>query len=92
MFYIPLVIDNTVRTAYWWLIVRLDSKFSKQTNTCEFRKAVNLGYSQGGAIRDKYTSAAYFSKKWGGLIIEGGVISSEYGTQSPHLEKLLVYH
>ena len=34
--------------AYLWLTVRLDSKFSEQTNTCEFRKAVNLAYGQGG--------------------------------------------
>ena len=27
---------------------QLDSKYSVQTNTCEFRKAVNLAYGQGG--------------------------------------------
>ena len=30
------------------LTIRLDSKFSEQTNTCEFRIAVNLAYGQGG--------------------------------------------
>ena len=30
------------------MTVRLDSKFSVQTNTCEFRKAVNLAYGQEG--------------------------------------------
>ena len=39
---------------------------SKQTNTCEFRKAVNLAaYGQGGLKLEinNYTSAPYFSKK-----------------------------
>ena len=49
------------------MTVRLDSKFSEQTNTCEFRKAVNLAYSQGGLKLE---------------IIEGGVILSEYGTRN----------
>ena len=66
------------------LTIRLDSKFSEQTNTCEFRKAVKLAYGQGGLNRDKYTSAAYFSKSKGGLIIEEGVILSEYGISAMH--------
>ena len=43
-----LTIDQRRTKAYRWLTVRLDSKFSEQINTCEFRKALNLAYGQGG--------------------------------------------
>ena len=63
-----------------WLTVRLDSKFSEQTNTCEFRKAVNFAYSQGGLKLEINIPPQHISaKSKGGLIIEGGIISSEYG-------------
>ena len=47
-----------------------------QTNTCEFRKAVNLAYGQGGLKLE-----INLPPQHGGLIIEGGVSSSEYGTR-----------
>ena len=52
-----------------------------QTNTCEFRKAVNLAYSQGGLkLEINIPPQHILAKSKGGLIIEGGVMSSEYGT------------
>jgi len=55
--------------------------FSEQTNTCEFRKAVNLAYSQGGPkLEINIPPQHILAKSKGGPIIEGGVISSEYGT------------
>ena len=62
------------------MTVRLDSKFSEQTNTCEFRKAVNLAYGQGGLkLEINIPPQHILTKSQGGLIIERGVISSEYG-------------
>ena len=62
------------------MTVRLDSKFSEQTNTCEFRKAVNLAYGQGGLkLEINIPPQHILAKSKGGLIIEGGVSSSEYG-------------
>ena len=62
------------------LTVRLDSKFSEQTNTCEFRKAVNLAYGQGGLKLEINIPPQHISaKSKEGLIIEGGVRSSECG-------------
>ena len=76
-----LTIDPCRTKAYWWLTIRLDSKFSEQTNTCEFRKAVNLAYSQGGLkLEINIPPQHILAKSKGGLIIEGGVSSSEYGS------------
>ena len=51
-----------------------------QTNTCEFRKAVNLAYGQGGLkLEINIPPQHILAKSKGGLIIEGGVSSSEYG-------------
>ena len=62
------------------MTVRLDSKFSEQTNTCEFRKAVNLVYGQGGLkLEINIPPQHILAKSKRGLIIEGGVSSSEYG-------------
>ena len=63
------------------MTIRLDSKFSEQTNTCEFRKAVNLAYGQGGLkLEINIPLQHILAKSERGLIIEGGVTSSEYGT------------
>ena len=62
-----LTIDPRMKA--YWLTIRLDSKFSEQTNTCEFRKVVNLAYGQCGLKLEKYTSAAYLAKSKGGLIM-----------------------
>ena len=35
-------------TSYEGVLIRRDSKYSVQTNTCKFRKAVNLAYGQEG--------------------------------------------
>ena len=52
-----------------------------QTNTCEFRKAVNLAYGQGGLkLEINIPLQHILAKSKGGLIIEGGISSSEYGT------------
>ena len=52
-----------------------------QINTCEFRKAVNLAYGQGGLkLEINIPPQHILAKSKGGLIIEGGVSSSEYGT------------
>ena len=49
--------------------------------TCEFRKAVNLAYGQGGLkLETSIPPQHILAKSKGGLIIEGGVSSSEYGT------------
>ena len=69
------------------MTVRLDSKFSVQTNTCEFRKAVNLAYGQGGLkleinIPPQHILAHILAKSKGVLIFEGGVSSSEYGNSN----------
>ena len=62
------------------MTVRLDSKFSEQINTCEFRKALNLAYGQGGLkLEINIPPQHILAKSKGGLIIEGGVSSSEYG-------------
>ena len=62
-----------------WLTIRLGSKFSEQTNTCKFRKAVDLAYGQGGLKLEINIPPQYIlAKSKGGLIIEGGIISSEY--------------
>ena len=63
------------------MTIRLDSKFSEQTNTCEFRKAVNLAYGQGGLKLEINIPPQHIlaKSKGGGLIIEGGISSSEYG-------------
>ena len=75
-----LTIDPCCMKAYW-LTIRPDSNFSEQTNTCEFRKAVNLAYGQGGLkLEINIPEQHILAKSKGGLIIEGGVISSEYGT------------
>ena len=53
-----------------------------QTNTCEFRKAVNLAYGRGeGGLKLEINIPPQhiLAKSKGGLIIEGGVSSSEYG-------------
>ena len=60
-----------------------------QANTCEFRKAVNLAYGQGGLKLEINIPPQHIltkSKGGGGggggvLIIEGGVSSSEYGSK-----------
>jgi len=58
---------------------QLDSKYSVQTNTCEFRKAVNLAYGQGGLKLELNIPPQHtLPKSKGGLIIEGRVSSSEY--------------
>ena len=63
------------------MTVRLDSKFSVQTNTCGFRKAVNLAYGQEGLkLEINIPQQHILAKSKGGLIIEEGVSSSEYGT------------
>ena len=65
------------------MTIKLDSKFSEQTNTCEFRKAVNLANGQGGLkleINIHVPPQHILAKSKGGLMIEGGVILSEYGT------------
>ena len=50
-------------------------------NTCEFRKAVNLAYGQGGLkLEINIPPQHILAKSKGGLIIEGGVSSSEYGS------------
>ena len=41
-------IDTRRTMVYWWLTVRLDSKYSEQINTYEFSKAMNLAFGQGG--------------------------------------------
>jgi len=75
------------------LTVRLDSKYSEQTNTCEFRKAVNLANGQGGLKLEIIIPPQHIlAKSKGGLIIEGGVISSEYGTGNHFLSVILVLH
>ena len=57
-------------------------KYSVQTNTCEFRKAVNLPYGQGGLkLEINIPPQHILAKSKGGLIIEGGVSSNEYGTR-----------
>ena len=62
------------------MTVRLDSKYRVQTNTCEFRKAVNLAYGQGGLkLEINIPPQHILAKSKGRLIIEGGVSSSEYG-------------
>ena len=62
------------------MTVRLDSKFSEQINTCEFRKALNLAYGQGGLkLEINIPPQHILARSKGGLIIEGGVSSSEYG-------------
>ena len=53
---------------------------SGQTNTCEFRKALNLAYAQGGLkLEINIPPQHILAKCKGGLIIKGGIISSEYG-------------
>ena len=70
----------------YWLTVRLDSKFSEQTYTSEFGKAVNLAYGQGGLKLEINIPLQHISaKSKGGLIIEGGVSSSEYGTSKSYM-------
>ena len=43
---------------------------------------------KGGLNNDKYTSAAYFSKKYGGGLYSKGVSSSEYGICSVRIISL----
>ena len=72
------------------MTVRLDSKYSVQTNTCEFRKAVNLAYGQGGLkLEINIPPQHILAKSKGGLIIEGGISSSEYGNYRYLLQKVL---
>ena len=53
-----------------------------QTNTCQFRKAVNLAYGQGGLkLEINIPPQHILAKSKGGLIIKGGVSSSEYGIE-----------
>ena len=60
-----------------------------QTNTCEFRKAVDLAYGQGGLkLEINIPPQHILAKSKGGRIIEGGVSSSEYSTRSVTLGKL----
>ena len=62
------------------MTVRLDSKFSEQINTCEFRKVLNFAYGQGGLkLEINIPPQHILAKSKGRLIIEGGVSSSEYG-------------
>ena len=72
------------------MTVRLDSKYSVQTNTCEFRKAVNLAYGQGGLkLEINIPPQHILPKSKGGLIIEVGVSSSEYDIYIvPNVRKL----
>ena len=67
------------------------SKFREQRNTCEFRKAVNLACGQGGLKLEINIPPRHIlaKSKGGGLIIEGGVISSKYGIL---FTGRLVYH
>ena len=60
------------------MTVRLDSKYSEQTNTCEFRKAVNLAYGQGGGLKlgINIPPQHILAKSKGGLIFERGVVST----------------
>ena len=52
-----------------------------QTNTCKFRKAINLVYGQGGLkLQINIPPQHILAKSKGELIIEGSVSSSEYGT------------
>ena len=68
------------------MTVRLDSKYSVQTKTCEFRKTVNLAYGQGGLkLEINVPPQHILAKSKGGLIIEGGVSSSEYGNVMHHV-------
>ena len=68
------------------MTVRLDSKYSVQTNTCEFRKVVNLAYGQGEfKLEINIPLQHILAKSKGGIIIEGGVSSSEYGTYKFHV-------
>ena len=67
------------------MTIRLDSKHSVQTNTCEFRKAVSLAYGQGGLkLEINIPPQHILAKSKGELIIEGGVSSSEYGIFTAH--------
>ena len=74
------------------MTIRLDSKFSEETNTCEFRKAVNLAYGQVGLkLEINIPPQHILAKSKGGPIFEGGVISSEYGNLSTtHIHHLHV--
>ena len=58
-----------------------------QTNTCEFRKAVNLACGQGGLkLEINIPPQHNLPKSKGGLIIEGGISSSEYGIIFFHVD------
>ena len=60
------------------LTIRLDSKYSVQRNTCEFRKAVNLAYGQEGLkLEINIPLQHILAKSNRGFIIEGGISSSE---------------
>ena len=56
----------------------LDSKYSEQTNTCNFRKAVNLAYGQGGG-RLYWDLGNKLLQKVRGAYSRRGIILSEYG-------------
>ena len=72
--------------------IRLYSKFSEQTNTCEFRKAVNLAYGQGGLkLEINIPPQHILAKSKGGLIIKGGVMSSEYGMIRKNITSLAIW-
>ena len=63
-----------------------------QTNTCEFRKAVNLAYGQGGLkLEINIPPQHILAKSKGGLIIERGVSSNEYGTRYLVTNLLLIF-
>ena len=60
------------------LTARLDGKYSEQTNTCKFRKAVNLAYGQGGGGL-YWDLGNKLLQKVRGAYNRRGIILSEYG-------------
>ena len=67
-------------------------KYSEQTNTCEFRKAVNLAYGQEGLkLEINILPQHILAKSKGRLIIERGVSSNKYGTRYLVTNLLLIF-
>ena len=66
------------------MTIRLGRKYSEQTNTYEFRKAMNLAYGQGGLkLEINIPLQQIFKKSKVGLKIKG-IISSECGSFYHH--------